>query len=397
MITNQYPPDFLGGDAVFCRTLSEGLVEMDWEVNVMSNPYGYSIVTGNKAKKETPYVLNGVKVTPAEYNFFKLVRNQLGYFTDNRDEIRIIKKFYPDIIHLHNFSSFGIKFLKKLKKKFEEPIVMTVHDNWLICPFRKRVINNCRTRCFGCGYNKYKLPISFPREYIRYIDKLIFPSIFYQKLFKDYFSDLPSNKVIQNFTKDWAKEFDLKKKEKLKKELGIQEDKKVILYVGHLIKEKGVDKLIEISNSREDCVFIFVGEDKDDLLKETPAEEIENIQYFGFLPSFSKELYQLYHISDLFLLPTRWENCPLTVIEAMSFGLPVIATDVGGVPELVEHEINGYLFGLDEFSKLDDILGKMLREYDLEEMGQVSRERFEEKFTVERGIKKYTKTYGELL
>jgi len=397
MISNQYPPDFLGGDAVFCRTLSEGLVEMDWEVNVMSNPYGYSLVTGNKAKKEKHYGLDGVKVTPAKYNFFKLVRNQIGYFTDNRDEIRKIEKIDPDIIHLHNFSSFGIKFLKKLKKKFEKPIVMTVHDNWLICPFRKREMENCRTGCIGCSYNKYKLPISFPREYIRYIDKLIFPSRFYQKLFKDHFSSLPSNKVIQNFTKDWAKEFDFKKKEKLKEELGIQEDKIVILFVGHLIKEKGVDKLIEISNNRDDCVFLFVGEDKDDLLKETSHEEKENIRYFGFLPSFSKELYQLYHISDLFLLPTRWENCPLTVIEAMSFGLPVIATDVGGIPELVEHEINGYLFGLDEFSKLDDILEKILNKYYLDEMGQISREKFEVQFTVERGIKKYTDTYGELI
>ncbi len=391
MISNQYPPDFLGGDAVFCRTLSEGLVDDGWDVDVLTNPYAYSFVTGKEIIEKEEYRLNGVNVRFADYNFVKLLMNNIGYVTSNHDELNKIEEMDPDVIHLHNFSSFGIKFLKKLRMRIDVPIVMTVHDNWLICPFRYRYAEDCRKNCFGCKYNRYKLPISFPREYVDYIDKLVFPSKFYQKLFLDFFGGgLPSNEVIYNFTFDWKQRFDFVKKDRIKKKLGIPNGKKVVLYVGHLKREKGVDRLIDASERFKDCFFLLVGEDRDNLME---GRSLENVKHLGFLPSFSKKLYSLYWISDLFILPTLWENCPLTVLEAMCFGLPVFASDVGGVPELVKDGVNGGTFPVDKISKLDELLRKFLDEHDLKSMGEVSRAIWEKRFNIEKGVKDYLNTY----
>lgn len=386
IFSNQYPPHFLGGDANSCRLLSEELVKRGWDVTV---------VTIARDKKISDYRSEGVDVRPVSYSKFKLMANTSGYLSLNGEEMKILKEVGPDLIHLQNFSGFGLGLLKNINKHTDVPLLMTVRDNWLVCPSRAEV-RKCERGCFGCEHNKYKIPIRFKREYIKKIDMMIFPSRTYQQMHKgQYGDDLPQSMVIPNFTRDWPNEFDFDDREVLRQKMGIGKDDTVVLYIGHLIRAKGFDSLLRASNKMKGVKFVFAGLDKEGILEHTPDRR--NILSMGFLPSFSEELYRLYHIADVFLLPTRWDNCPLTVIEAMSFGLPVLATRVGGVPELVKDGVNGRLFELRDLSKLDTVLKRFIEEEDLVSMGGKSRKIYEKEYSVDAGMERYLRMYKKLI
>jgi len=398
MVNNQFPPDFLGGADLFCRYLSESLDQNGWDISILSNPYSYYIVTGKKPIKTEDYKLGNLDVFPIKNNLFKLIMNNAGYITDNRDELNKIDSLNPDVIHLHNISSFGINFLKKLKTNFDRPVVMTIHDNWFLCPFLKTDTFHCDSNCFLCPENPIKIPLNFKRDYIRFIDKLIFPSLAYFNYFNDYFGDvLPDSEVIPNFTKDWKLKFNYTKPDVIKNRYNIGENDTVVLYVGRLTKNKGFLDLIRASQKSEHITYVVVGMDKEGILKNIPENQKKNIIHTGRLKSFSKELYEWYNLSDVFFLPSYWENCPLTLIEAMCFGLPILATDVGGIPELVKDGENGKLIQLSDLKKVNRIIGNFVEKYDLERMGKKSRERYLKYHSPEVVVSKYEQVYFDLL
>lgn len=101
--------------------------------------------------------------------------------------------------------------------------------------------------------------------------------------------------------------------------------------------------------------------------------------------------------SDIFVLSSRWEGMPLTVIEAMLAGLPVIATRVGGVPELVEEGITGLLVPPWDTRALGNALEQLINSAEMRQrMGELGRQRALQQFTVDRMISPMRALYHEL-
>ncbi|MFE4143743.1 glycosyltransferase family 4 protein [Peribacillus sp. YIM B13472] len=131
-----------------------------------------------------------------------------------------------------------------------------------------------------------------------------------------------------------------------KTEIQRPNDKKVIIYTGRLNEFKGVHHLIsalkELKKTRNDWVCWIIGDGPKELeLKnKSKAEGLENDVIFM---GRRDDVPYLLSISDIFVLPTLMENQPLSVIEAQISGKAVIASDVGGVPEIIEHGITGVL------------------------------------------------------
>ncbi|MCS7197419.1 MAG: glycosyltransferase family 4 protein [Candidatus Bipolaricaulota bacterium] len=101
--------------------------------------------------------------------------------------------------------------------------------------------------------------------------------------------------------------------------------------------------------------------------------------------------------SDIFVLSSRWEGLPLTVIEAMFAGLPVIATRVGGVPELVEEGITGLLVPARDTRALGNALEQLINSAELRQrMGELGRQRALRQFTVDRMIRHMQALYREV-
>lgn len=113
---------------------------------------------------------------------------------------------------------------------------------------------------------------------------------------------------------------------------------KLVLIIARLAYQKGIDILVEVvtqvSRQRDDVTFVLVG---DGDLRQAVEEWIEQAGIGGrlLLEGHSGDPHRYLAAADLFLLTSRWEALPITIAEAFQMGVPVIATDTGGVTELV--------------------------------------------------------------
>jgi len=196
---------------------------------------------------------------------------------------------------------------------------------------------------------------------------------------------------------------------KFKKNLGL-EDKKVILFVGHFGFRKGIiyiyeamQKVIkEIPNSILLCVGgtpKWLGTDlywralKDAISK----YDLEgHVVLKGQIPHH--ELPDYYSIGDVFAFPSLYEALGKVLIEAMACETPIVASNVGGIPEVVRHGHNGFLIPSKDSRKLGDYLIQILQNQDLaSEFGRNGRKIALEKFTWSQTAKNLLKSYSEVL
>ncbi|RLG46912.1 MAG: hypothetical protein DRN90_05780 [Thermoproteota archaeon] len=102
--------------------------------------------------------------------------------------------------------------------------------------------------------------------------------------------------------------------------------------------------------------------------------------------------------SDIFILSSKWEGFPYAIIEAMMAGLPVVATRVGGVEEMVENRKTGYLVPANDPLALTKAIQRLLEEPELrKKMGQAGREKALRTFTLDRMLTQTQKVYEEVL
>lgn len=134
-----------------------------------------------------------------------------------------------------------------------------------------------------------------------------------------------------------------KSKETIKKELNLPNDSLIAVYVGRLHKEKGADFLPKISaNLKYPCKFLIVGDGAERKGMENKIKKLKVSKNFIFM-GWRDNIPELLKASDVFILPSREESFPQVILEAMSQSLPIVAMDVGGVKELVDHQQNGLL------------------------------------------------------
>lgn len=170
-----------------------------------------------------------------------------------------------------------------------------------------------------------------------------------------------------------------------------EEGAPVILYVGILTPRKGLLDLFEASvrlrSAGVDHRLWLAGgipdegRDASDTVREAAPPWAE------FLGEVGGSLPRVYSSAAVFCLPSWWEAAPLTVLEAQAAGLPVVATRVGDIPDMVEDGGNGLLIQPRDVEGLSAALGKLLESPDLRrEMGIRSRRRAEELFSVDSYI-----------
>lgn len=273
----------------------------------------------------------------------KLQRHLYWSFSANRTLEEIIKKFQPDIAHLHNiYHDFSPSILYTLKKH-HIPVIMTLHDYKIICPNYKlftqgrlcercqggkyyncalhRCINNSIAQSFLVMKEAY-LHQRLLYSYERIVDQFISPSEFLKNKCQQWGI---RNKIayLPNYI-DWPTQEHQKKN--------------YFLYVGRLTEEKGVKLLPEIiQQTKIPWKIVGTGPLADYLKQHLPA---------GILlgQKNGKELKDLIGQAKAIIVPSVWyENNPLIIMEAHSQGTWVIASKLGGIPELIKDGINGTL------------------------------------------------------
>ena len=148
-------------------------------------------------------------------------------------------------------------------------------------------------------------------------------------------------------TKKFSITIDEIEKQKIKKKYNINDDDKILLFTGRLVKEKGIKELLEALSKVQikNLKLLVVGSSLNNINVKTKYEiEIEelvkkinkNVIFTGFVEY--KEIYKLYAIADIAVLPSIWDDpAPLTIIESMAAGLPIITTNSGGIPEYAKN------------------------------------------------------------
>jgi len=186
----------------------------------------------------------------------------------------------------------------------------------------------------------------------------------------------------------------------IRKKYGIAENEQVILYVGRLIKMKRVEIIIKVIKKllkkNLKVKGLIVGDGPQRTKLEEMARPIShNIKFTGYL---SEEKFECYHIADLFILPSISEGLPTVLLEAALFGLPIIATNIHGIPDIVIHGKTGFLIDKWDYDKYAEYTEYLLMNQSLaKEMGENARKHVASNFSWNKVVKKYEKVYSEMM
>lgn len=158
---------------------------------------------------------------------------------------------------------------------------------------------------------------------------------------------------------------------------------KRILCIARVASPKRFDLFLETARLLPKYAFIWIGNQKE--IKKLP----ENVFCLGNIPNagiYNKEI-------DLFMLASDYEGLPMVILEAMSFGKPVVASRVGGISEVIENDINGYTVDNVAVAFADKIQYVLEHDYIYKSFSANALKRFNENLTVDKMVKAYMDIY----
>lgn len=187
---------------------------------------------------------------------------------------------------------------------------------------------------------------------------------------------------------------------------GINPETKVILFLGRLTPNKNPDLLLEAFRSlgteyitRKKLSLVYVGGGPlkgklENMIQEYRLEKWTKI--VGSVPH--EQVSGWFEVADLYILPSDYEGFPLSIVEAMSHGVPVIATDTRGINEIITHGENGLLFPIGNIQALKTLLIEMF-ESDLKrkEIGDHAKKFIEEHYSFGKIVNDYISVYGDVI
>jgi len=339
-----------------------------------------------KAKEKDIQILKseGIKFTQCPFLLrrINIIKDLKAFF----DIWRIIKKYNPLIVHTHS-SKAGLMGRLAAKLAGTPIIVHTPHGHVFFGYF---------------GPLKTKLFIILEKLASRITDKIVALTNREKKdhiLFKiaeeDKFSVIYSG-IELNILKESSSE----EKQNIKKELGIPENSLIVGTAGRLVPVKGPEFLVKASkyiiSKYPDTYFLFTGDGplEQDLKRKALEMGIsDNIIFSGWRDDLAK----IISIYDIFVLPSLNEGMGRVLVEAMALGKSIVASNVGGIPDLVTHGKNGFLVPPKNPKELAKYIQVLLEDKDKREKMGLAGKEMAYNFTSERMVEKIANLYKKLL
>ena len=263
---------------------------------------------------------------------------------------KLLKLFNPDLIILNNIEyhltpSIILSIAKYKEKNRKAKLFYVAHDYQLICPSHGLFDNNiniCEKCLNGDYWNCYKTKCLknsrlkslvgtidsiywHKKNVYRYVDKIICPSEFLKK-------KLDTQEKFKNKTITIHNFIEIKDKKEYEKE-------NYIIYFGKICKDKGIETLLKVVRKLSEIKFVFAGYGS----MEKEIQKYSNVEYVGF--KTGEELKELIGKARISVCTSEcYENCPFSVIESQMYGTPVIGSNMGGIPELIEEGKTGLIF-----------------------------------------------------
>jgi glycosyltransferase involved in cell wall biosynthesis len=299
-------------------------------------------------------------------------------------------KYNADIVHIHNDTSISVISGLRYAKKKGVPVVLTLHGSWVLQDdiVKKFLIFISKKLIFNKSLSHSSRIILHTQ---RDLDDLKFLHKYRNKV-----TIIPSGINIE--------EFDTKiTKNESRRILGIPEDVHVVLFLSALYPLKGPHILIRaiprIIKKVKNTIFVFVGGGDIDRYKRL-SEKFNVQKYVRFEGYVKKKLKPLYYKSaDVFTFPITGflRGLGIVNLEAMASGLPIVASNFTGIPDVVKSGENGLLVPPgDPNSLADSIIFLLENEAVRVRMGSRGKE-IVRKYTWDNIVKEYEKVYGEVL
>ena len=292
------------------------------------------------------------------------------------------------IVHAHGHPYLTSLTAGKLAKSYGKPFVLTQHNTFI--EYNNMFDNVERLNDLTIG-----------KQNLRNADRIIAVS----SATKDYVLRLGAKpkkvKVLHNGV-DLAKFRPLAgKKEEMRRKLGISQNAIVVLTVRRLVYKNGVGTLIEGANiavkKNPRIVFLAVGKGPDSDSIKLRIQQLgiaDNFKLAGFVSDADLPFH--YNVADLFVLPSKsGEGLPLVALEAMACALPVIATDVGGIREVLKED-----YGKLVPPNQPEQLAKSVLDFAAQDFSQRKvelRAMMEEKFSWDANVERLVEIYEELI
>jgi len=360
----------------------------------------------NLYSKYEEYFINNVNYTNMGLKTKIINTVKIIYSFEAAKKIKnIIRDTSPVLAHLHIFQHQMSPSIIFSIRKAKIPIVNTVHDLKVICPNYKMLNSNgiceeCKgQKYFNCLvnsctkgsklYSAINMFEAYLHKYLKsysYVDKFICPSEFYRRKFIEFGVLESKLEYIPNFVD--VKQFH-----------PCYESQDYFVYVGRLSEEKGIKTLIrsmkDVKSSK--LYIIGTGPIEGELKNQVNNLNLKNVEFLGF--KTGNELENAIKNSKFTIIPSEWyENCPMSVIEAMAYGKAVIGSDLGGIPELIEDGITGLIFKAGDNEELAKKINYMLDNYKVcKEMGVKGRARAESVYDKGIHYEKVNEVYKTLL
>ncbi len=299
---------------------------------------------------------------------------------------RLIAETKPDLVHCHNIYHQLTPSIIGAARKQGVPVVLTLHDYKPVCPTYNRLRNgqpcsDCldgdfynvlRNRCADGSLGKSALLYAealaqrFMGSYEN-VNAFIAPSRYMQESIAHR---VPHERIRLLYNGIDTNEV-----------RGSGADEGYVLFLGRLVQEKGVETLLKAhANSSAGWRLVVAGTGPlGDVLKTQHSPSI----LVGYLAGDA--LKEMIDRASVVVVPSEWyENCPMSVLEAMAYGKPVVGSRMGGIPELVEDGKTGLLFDAGNVNELTFVLDRLMSSAELrKQMGMAARQRVETSFSLD--------------
>lgn len=390
-ISRFYKPFVRGGAEIYVGRIAEKFVKR-----------GHKVIVITPAPTKQSYIerINDVKIyriSPFNiYNAYesfkkpfplKMIYHSLDLFNLHSYILikRILKNEKPELVHIHNYKGLSTAPFKAAKD-LNIPLIFTAHDYSTIC-IRSNLFNRRGQVCEGQNllcklYNQIqKIIIDNKPDIVTAPSRFVLEKLKSKGLFKNSRKIVLSN-PIEPQHKDNKKTYDVID----------------ILFVGSLSKHKGPHILIKAFQKikKDNLKVHIVGKGSYLERLKNFAENDKRIIFHGFLED--KKLMEMYKMANLTVVPSIWyDNSPMVVYESFMNSTPVAGSRIGGIPELIKHGYNGFLFEPGNINELTEILREIAEDPGI--LKSLERNAFKtaKKYDIKRHVNKLEEIYKSIM
>ena len=347
--SNLYPPRVIGGAELVAAEQAETLRGLGHEVTVFAGDLNPDLARHSMIKD----VFHGVDVYRVGLSSRDYSAEYVNFTQNPIDEHfeEVLDAVAPDVVHFHNVEGLSAGLFSRAKRRGIRTLV-TLHDHWGFCvrhTLVKREGEICAdySRCVEClprihDDHAANIPVRMRKDFmamqLQYVDAFITPSAYLRGSYLS--AGFPAERIVT-----------LGHGKNLRRFASMAATPSAdvrFTFLGYFGRHKGLHTLLEAADLIADARFRInlVGDGEEAPALRAAIEQHrwrDRIRMWGRIDN--AQLEDVFAETDVVVLPSVWpENQPVTITDAMAAGRPVIASDIGGIPELVEHEATGLLF-----------------------------------------------------